>query len=137
MSHGVIETPRGVDFSWIKHRAYPDKQDLCRVLLLDFQEEGVQGGLAVFGPPPLSQAVLDSQGVSHVQVLDQLLGSWLVNGLQALLPVLEGFLQRKQSMIFAMCLIHMLQCVLQGDQSKTITEPFFVNMPELPKQSCM
>ena len=118
------DTPHNMDFSWIKHRTYPDKQDLGRVLLLDFQKKGVQGGLAVFGPPPLPQAVLDPQGISHVQVFDQLLGSWPVNGLQALLPVLEGFLQRKQSMISAVCLIHMRQCVLQGDQSKTTTEPF-------------
>ena len=69
--------------------------------------------------------MLDPQGVSHVQVLDQLLGSWLVNGRQALLPVLKGFLQRKQSLFSAMSLIHMLQCVLQGKSSKVQHSEFW------------
>jgi len=62
------------------------------VLLLCIQKEGVQGGLAVLGSPPLSQAVLDPQGVTHVQVFDQLLGSRFVNCLEKLLPVLPDFL---------------------------------------------
>lgn len=62
------------------------------MILLDAKEEGVQGGFAVLGPPPLPQAVLDSQWISHVQILDQLLGSWLVNTVQALLPILVGLL---------------------------------------------
>ncbi len=67
--------------SWFRSicNAYPHKQDLGRVLPFSFQEEGVQGGLAVPSPPPLCHAVPDAQWVSHVQVLDQLLGSWLVH----------------------------------------------------------
>lgn len=41
-------------------QAYPDKQNFGGVLLFRIQEKGVQGGFAVFGPPPLTQAVLDS-----------------------------------------------------------------------------
>ena len=62
------------------------------MLLLCIQKEGVQGGLAVLGSPPFSQAVLDPQRVTHVQVLDQLLGSRFVNCLKKLLPVLPNFL---------------------------------------------
>lgn len=59
--------------------AYPYEQNLGGVLLLGFKEEWVQGCFAVFGPLSLTQAVLDTQRVCHVQVLDQLLGCWLVN----------------------------------------------------------
>ena len=41
MSHGMNDTPHNMDFHLIKHRTHPDKQDLGRVVLLDFQEEGV------------------------------------------------------------------------------------------------
>ena len=73
-------------------QAYPHKQNFCGVFLFSIQKERVQGGLAVLGSPPLSQAVLDPQRVTHVQVLYQLLGSRFVNCLKKLLPVLPNFL---------------------------------------------
>ena len=47
-------------------QTYPHKQNFCGVFLFSIQKEGVQGGLAVLGSPPLSQAVLDPQRVTHV-----------------------------------------------------------------------
>ncbi len=73
-------------------QAYPHKQNFCGVFLFSIQKERVQGGFAVLGSPPLPQAVLDPQRVTHVQVLDQLLGSRFVNCLKKLLPVLPNFL---------------------------------------------
>ena len=67
------------------------------MVFLHAEEEGIEGGLAVLGPPPLAQAVLDSQWVSHVQVLDQFLGSRFVDRIQALLPVCERLLQDSRS----------------------------------------
>lgn len=70
------------------------------MLLLDIQEERIQGSFAVAGPSPLPQGVFDPQGVGHVKLLDQILGSRLVHCLQKLLPVLP-------------CVLHNGHCTVQ------------------------
>ena len=40
-------------------QAHPDKQNFGGMLLFCVQEKWVQGGFAILGPPPLTQAMLD------------------------------------------------------------------------------